>query len=537
MKFDEIFAKLDQETIRDDFLGKVSMELLAAIKPEIVNKSRKLQEVTLRVVDPHEILGNKKMRNKLIFALSRADAARLAQNMNVDAGGDVYAALEKLKIKRGNKSEQNLLDFFDVVSPESHFVCRPTVEKSKPAVKLFEHQREVVDDAIMHLDSNPHKVVIHMPTGAGKTRIAMKLVMRHLLKNEPTLVIWLAYSEELCEQAIEEFNKNWTAGGNRDLNVFRFFGKHAIDLNNSKLRDGLLVAGLSKMYRADTKYGNILFLPTLADLTTLIVMDEAHQAIAEKFNYVLQQLTEKPGTRMLLGLTATPGRTWGNLDVNQKLADFFGRQKSTLKKKNPIKFLINEGYLANTEIEMLEHKNKFTDKEKHDIMSELDIPEYIMQRLASDVQRSLSIILAIRKLIFEKHIRIIVFASTVEHAKALSAALILNGIESFYIASDTPTDIRAKQILRYKNDEDTPIVMCNFGVLTTGFDAPRTSAAVIARPTKSLVLYSQMIGRAMRGPKAGGNKKAKIISVVDIRLPGFDNIEKMFLNWEGVWND
>lgn len=81
------------------------------------------------------------------------------------------------------------------------------------------------------------------------------------------------------------------------------------------------------------------------------------------------------------------------------------------------------------------------------------------------------------------------------------------------------------------------MVLCNFGVLTTGFDAPNTSAAAIARPTRSLVLYSQMVGRATRGPKAGGNRTCEISTVVDIDLPGFNDITEAFTNWEDVWHD
>jgi superfamily II DNA or RNA helicase len=72
--------------------------------------------------------------------------------------------------------------------------------------------------------------------------------------------------------------------------------------------------------------------------------------------------------------------------------------------------------------------------------------------------------------------------------------------------------------------------------LTAGFDAPRTSAALIARPTKSLVLYSQMVGRAIRGPRAGGNKEAEIVTVVDRGLPGFGSVAEAFNNWEDVWS-
>ena len=81
------------------------------------------------------------------------------------------------------------------------------------------------------------------------------------------------------------------------------------------------------------------------------------------------------------------------------------------------------------------------------------------------------------------------------------------------------------------------MVIVNYGVLTTGFDAPATSAAVIARPTRSLVLYSQMVGRATRGTRAGGNDEAEIVTVVDPHLPGFGSIADAFKNWEDVWNE
>jgi hypothetical protein len=57
----------------------------------------------------------------------------------------------------------------------------------------------------------------------------------------------------------------------------------------------------------------------------------------------------------------------------------------------------------------------------------------------------------------------------------------------------------------------------------------------LARPTKSLVLFSQMIGRATRGPRAGGNAEAQIVTVVDTALPGFGRISDAFQNWEDVW--
>ena len=87
----------------------------------------------------------------------------------------------------------------------------------------------------------------------------------------------------------------------------------------------------------------------------------------------------------------------------------------------------------------------------------------------------------------------------------------------------------------YKSDDESPKILCNFGILTTGFDAPKTSAALIARPTMSLVLYSQMVGRALRGRLAGGNNTAEIVTVIDEGIEQFNSIESAFSNWEDVW--
>jgi superfamily II DNA or RNA helicase len=58
---------------------------------------------------------------------------------------------------------------------------------------------------------------------------------------------------------------------------------------------------------------------------------------------------------------------------------------------------------------------------------------------------------------------------------------------------------------------------------------------LIARPTKSLVPYSQMVGRAIRGRRAGGNENAEIVTVVDYDLPGFGSVADACNNWEDIW--
>ena len=77
-------------------------------------------------------------------------------------------------------------------------------------------------------------------------------------------------------------------------------------------------------------------------------------------------------------------------------------------------------------------------------------------------------------------------------------------------------------------------MLCNFGVLTTGFDAPNTDAVLLARPTLSPVLYSQMVGRAMRGPAMGGNAETTIIDIRD-NFSMFGRPLELFERFRELW--
>ena len=79
-------------------------------------------------------------------------------------------------------------------------------------------------------------------------------------------------------------------------------------------------------------------------------------------------------------------------------------------------------------------------------------------------------------------------------------------------------------------------MLINYGVLTTGFDAPVTSAVIIARPVNSLIVYSQIIGRALRGPRAGGSACASIYNLYSRDEPEFRSVAKAFQYWNSLWS-
>ena len=87
------------------------------------------------------------------------------------------------------------------------------------------------------------------------------------------------------------------------------------------------------------------------------------------------------------------------------------------------------------------------------------------------------------------------------------------GRNAAFISGETRRATRRYLIEQFRSGQVQ--ILCNYGVLTTGFDAPKIRAIVIARPTTSVVLYEQMIGRGMRGPANGGTVECLVIDLAD----------------------
>ncbi|ABK77273.1 superfamily II helicase [Cenarchaeum symbiosum A] len=517
--------------IQDVFLGKNCIDILHALGQE--TQLHALASLVLDRMSHAEMLRSKDMRSAIVMSMRQDDITRLAKRLGMDSAEDAYQSITRMSFRKNSESEQALFGFFGVPWIEHRpDEGPPDIELVKAERPLFEYQIGAVSRIKDILEHEGGRVLLHVPTGGGKTRIAMRVVADLLLENPSSLVIWLAYSEELCEQAIEEFKSAWRHTGNRDVSIYRLFGGHDTDVLGRECRSGLIVAGLSKVYRRART--NSMLLTTLADRASLVIIDEAHQAIAETYKLVLGYLVEKHDVN-LVGLSATPGRTWNSPLEDRKLAEFFNEKKVTIETgTDPVSFLIKDGYLAKPNIEQIRHDGMLTNSDMERIAKSLEIPNDILDKLARDAKRNMLIIDKIKRLARD-HRRIIVFAAGIRHARDISLVLHTMGHDASYVDSDTPKDVRNSLINHFREDTADTRIMCNFGVLTTGFDAPKTSAVLIARPTKSLILYSQMMGRAIRGPKMGGSKECDVVTVTDINLPGFNSIVDAFANWEDVW--
>lgn len=536
MPFDHVLAAAPAAFVRE-IVGEPLIGVLGLLDPALVDDSH-LRRLANEMADPGALLSAAKSRDMVLETLSVAKAQELAGALGIppDPLLSIYRRLATELSTREDLSA--FFGFFGVVRDErAHRLKQATTRTIDAGYPLFEHQRVAAAKVEATLEHEPRRVLLHMPTGAGKTRTAMHIVCEHLRRRGPTLVSWLAGSPELLEQAAEEFERAWASLGDRPVSLFRSWGVQ--NPNLTEARDGLLVGGFQKLFALNGRDPNRIL--ALGDRTTLTVVDEAHQAIAPTYRAIIESLATKHPEGGLLGLSATPGRTWADVDEDARLSDFFGRQKVTLEiagYPDPVEYLMAEGYLARPTFRTL-NSNAGASLKTADInalSAALDVPEAMLEQLGEDEQRNLQIVRAVEDLT-TRHNRIVVFAASVEHAHLIRAVLSARGVEAHLVIGDMDMSARDAAIRRYKGNAAHPIVMCNFGVLTTGFDAPSTSAAVIARPTRSLVLYSQMVGRATRGIKAKGNATAEIVTVVDPHLPGFGDVAEAFENWEDVWNE
>ena len=404
-------------------------------------------------------------------------------------------------------------------------------ETVKPQYSLHPYQRQVLTDVLRALSSPERRAVAHLPTGAGKTRIAAHTASYLLNQNdrEDSLIIWLASTEELCEQAADELTHAWTFLGLRDVCTHRYWGNRSIDLR--RLSSGFLVAGLAKLRSAALKDNTLL--AHLANRVVTVIFDEAHQAVAETYSFMTEQLcsTRPP----LLGLTATPGRTATITDADYRLADMFDHKKVCIDPKgydNPVTYLIQNRYLADPRFVPITFESRIAIADPEPGM---DYNMHELENIGQDNQRNQKIA-ELAQDATKRHPRTIVFCPSVASALHCSKLLRSRGIIAHAITANTPNEERYDIINAFRNESREHMVMFNYGVLTAGFDAPRTRCVIIARPTTSLVLYSQMAGRAMRGPRSGGNPRAEILTVADTNMPGFGSVTEAFSNWEELWS-
>ncbi|WP_413500976.1 DEAD/DEAH box helicase [Psychrobacter maritimus] len=449
--------------------------------------------------------------------------------------------------KRNIAQLSQILGFYSTTEELTQNSKFDAVRRIEPKYPIRKYQQSCTSELWHLYENKEHRALLHLPTGAGKTRTAINFICEYLRDNTHKSVIWFADTVELCEQARNEFNIAWESIGNRGMGSFAFYSSSELSL--SGINEGFIVAGLQKFRSQESsdKASAKLILDNFKKNVGLVIFDEAHKALASTYKDIILDIIEKAGINcFLLGLSATPGRkTYINSEddeENQQLSELFSNNKVTPiidGYVSIIEYLIEEKFLSNYTILPINYDNSETVFRMH---SDFENDSKLLNYLADSDLRNDEIISTVIAEINSPHPEIeerpdalnqgIVFALNVSHAKRLEILLNNAGIKSKVIIGKTDSYQRSVAIQRYKNQEIR--VLINYGVLTAGFDAPCTNSVFITRPTSSLIQYLQMAGRAMRGPKSGGSKNCRIYTVKD-EDKQFNNMYNAFKYWDTSW--
>lgn len=386
--------------------------------------------------------------------------------------------------------------------------------------QLYEHQEEALKklDEINKKDS--FNTLLVLPTGGGKTLTAAYWLLKNAV-DKGKKVLWIAHRHLLLEQAAEAFARNAYTDDMINRTVFNYrivSGMHDKPVHIMK-NDSVLIAGKDSLIRSLD-----CLTEWLSGEDIYLVIDEAHHAVARSYKKIIRYAQEHAKTVKMLGLTATPFRT--SDEEQGALKQIF---MDDIIYKTDLETLIKKGILATpifdeykTDIQFTEHLgvNALKNIENLDM-----IPEDIAEEIAVSKERN-NIIVSKYMENYEKYGPTIVFALNQTHAFALNALFNEKGkkygIKSDFIISsvrDMITGITVsnkdndEKIEKYKNGEIQ--VLINVNILTEGTDLPKTHTVFLTRPTTSTVLMTQMVGRALRGLKAGGTKEAYVVSFVD----------------------
>ena len=407
-----------------------------------------------------------------------------------------------------------------------------TVEGPRNFPSLHDYQEDLVRNVSDMLDRLvPQRGMLSLPTGAGKTRVTAEAVIRWVKRvgDLKGPLLWIAQTEELCEQAVQSWKFVWSkVGAERPLTISRLWGSN--EVGNVVEHPHLVVATDAKLERClDTDRYAWLREPVL------VIVDEAHTAISKRYTHVLGLLglTQYETSRHLLGLTATPFRN-RNEEQTRLLVRRFGNRRldeGVFPSGDPYRDLQEWGMLAQVEHRTLEGGRIVLDRDEKAHAERMAVlSRSAEQRLADDHARSRRIVDSVAEL--PDDWPTLLFATSVDHAKYLAAMLNDRGVPSAAVDSTTSPQDRRARIESFR--EGRIRVLTNYGVLTQGFDAPATRAVVVARPVYSTNVYQQMIGRGLRGPRNGGKDTCLILNVSD-NIANFDT-QLAFTQFEHLWS-
>jgi superfamily II DNA or RNA helicase len=388
--------------------------------------------------------------------------------------------------------------------------------------ELHDYQKGMVAEIrdLLETEVDP-RGLLSLPTGAGKTRVAVQALTEAIVDGELTRpILWIAQSDELCEQGVQAWAEVWRSiGSGGDLTISRLWGDSEVE---AALGGPQVVVATPDKLRNRVDHDAYDWLED----SSCVVVDEAHTAITPEYTRILEWLGISSRGRVhtrvpLIGLTATPFRG-RSIDETKRLVGRFGQRRLDVGMGDkPYDELQDLDILSRVEGEVLEGISIDVDhataaelsrfSSMKGTLREISEMKGMFREIASDVERNRRILESV--LSKPNNWSILLFAVSTEHAHTMAALLSRKGVRAAAIDYETDSALRRRYVEEFRSKEIR--VLCNYNVLSQGFDAPAVRAVYVTRPTFSPNAYQQMIGRGLRGPKNGGEEYCLIVNVID----------------------
>lgn len=392
--------------------------------------------------------------------------------------------------------------------------------KKHPAeeqIALYSHQQEAMTALDKANEKENFSGIVVIPTGGGKTMTAAYWLMKNAI-NSHAKIIWIAHRNLLLEQAYYTLERCATPELMPDRENFSMkivSGDYEAAAGIARKDEVLLVSRQSLQ-----KSVNVLD-PWLMDYsgTVYCVIDECHHSAAKTYQKIYGYLAGICKSLKVIGLTATPFRTYEKeIGILQRI--FY----DDILYKTDLRVLIHKNILAYPKLEQIHTKEKLggnLSKEEISRINESDImPENFVKEIAENTRRN-HLIAQTYCRNRKKYGKCIVFAVDKVQAVALKGQFEEQGVKAETVISpngrSTQLVLKDKDNVRKINEfkKGNLDVLINVMILTEGADFPKAHTVFLTRPTVSKILMTQMVGRALRGPDAGGTVDAYIVSFID----------------------
>ncbi len=341
--------------------------------------------------------------------------------------------------------------------------------------KLRPYQQAAVDSTLSHFRKSRNPAVIVLPTGAGKS-----LVIAELARIARGRVLVLAHVKELVEQNHQKYCSY-------ELEA----GIYSAGLQRKNSSEKVIFGGIQSVARAEDDF--------FSDFS-LLVIDECHRVSLEddtQYNQVITKLRMANPELCILGLTATPYRLDTGWIYRYNYQGFLRSEESRAFQKCIYDLTLNQmidgGYLTPpVQIDAPVASYDFSTLKLRPGSQSYNLAD--IEKILKDQKRVTPIIIQNIIELSRDRKGVIIFTSSVRHAKEILE--LLPAGNSSIVVGDTPGEERDQVIDDFKKLKIKYLV--NVSVLTTGFDAPHIDLIAILRPTESVSLYQQIVGRGLR---------------------------------------